>query len=65
MDQHAALATGTNRHVPMDEEGQPAKHLLLGQLRVRADQVPDPGGEIFIVAHAAIVSSRELPPGVK
>jgi Phosphotransferase enzyme family len=63
VDQHAALAAGTDRHVPADEEGQPAEHLLLGQFRVRTDQVPDPGGEIFVVGHAAIVPSRAMPPG--
>ena len=58
MDQHAALAAGADRHVPADEEGQPAEHLLLGQFRVRADQVPDTSGEILVIGHAAIVPSR-------
>ena len=58
MDQDAALAAGADRHVPADEEGQPAEHLLLGQLRVRTDQVPDPAGKILVIGHTAIVPSE-------
>ena len=58
MDQHAALAAGTDRHVPPYEEGKAAEHFLLGQIWVGADQVPDMSGEIFVIGHAAIVLSR-------
>jgi hypothetical protein len=40
------------------KERQPAEHLLLGQLRVRADQVPDPAGKILVIGHTAIVPSE-------
>jgi hypothetical protein len=61
VDQHAALAAGTDRHVPADEEGQPAQHLLLSQIRGQADQVPDASGEIFVIGHAAIVRTQARP----
>jgi hypothetical protein len=42
----------------MRKEGQAAEDLLLGQLRVRTDQVPDPGGKILVISHTAIVPSE-------
>jgi hypothetical protein len=53
VDEHAALPTGSDDDVPADEEGEAAEHLLLGQLRVGPDQLPDPPGEDFVIGHAA------------
>jgi hypothetical protein len=52
-DEHAALTAGADRHVSADEEGQAAEHLLLGQLRVGPDQVPDARREDFVIGHDA------------
>jgi hypothetical protein len=43
-DHGAALAAGGDGHVAADEEGEPAEHLLLGQFRVAADELPDAPG---------------------
>jgi hypothetical protein len=57
-DEHAALPAGADRQVPPDEEREAAEHLLLGELGVRADQITDPPGEDFVIAHAADRTSR-------
>jgi hypothetical protein len=46
-DHGAALAWGDS-HVPGDEEGQPAEHLLLGQAGFAADEPPDPADALVM-----------------
>jgi hypothetical protein len=60
VNEHAALPAGADRHVPADEEGEPAEHLLLGELGIGPDQVPDASGEDFVIGHEPIVHSSEL-----
>jgi hypothetical protein len=38
-------------HVAADEEGEPAEHLLLGQLRVAVDELPDAPVQLLVVGH--------------
>jgi len=60
--EHAALPARADRHVPTDQEGKAAEHLLLGQLGVGADQIPDALGKDFVVGHGPIVPSRTDSP---
>src|ERR1700760_4350152 len=46
--EYATLPAGTDRHVPADEKGEAAEHLLLCQFWVGPDQVPDAPGEDFV-----------------
>jgi hypothetical protein len=50
-DYGATLAAGGDGHVAADEEGEAAEHLLLGQLRVAAHELPDAPGELLVVGH--------------
>jgi hypothetical protein len=54
-DQHPALAARCHGHVPADQEGEPAEHLLLGHAGFAADLLPDAVGEVLVVGHAPIV----------
>ena len=45
------LAARRHGHVAADEERQPAEHLLLGQLAVRTDELPDAISEFCVVGH--------------
>jgi hypothetical protein len=51
VDEHPSLPTGADRHVPADEEGEAAEHLLFRQLWVGPDQVPDATSEDFVIGH--------------
>src|SRR6266496_1625142 len=51
-DQQATLPTGRHRHVPVDEEREPAEHLLLVEPLLRGDQLPNPVGEVEVISHA-------------
>jgi hypothetical protein len=35
----------------VDEEGEPDEHLLLGQLRIAADELPDTPDELLVIGH--------------
>jgi hypothetical protein len=50
-NQHAPLAARRDGHVPPDEEGEPAEHLLLGQIGLAAQQCTDPIREFLVVPH--------------
>ena len=50
-DEDAALAAGGDSHVPADEEGHAAEHLLHGEAPLGGDQGPDPISEILVVGH--------------
>jgi hypothetical protein len=63
VDEHAALPAGADRHVAADEEGEAAEHLLLGQLGVGPDQVPDAPGEGFVIGHDADRTQQRIVPG--
>jgi hypothetical protein len=54
-DHGAIPAAGGDGHVAADEEGEPAEHLLLGQLRIAADELADTPGELLVEAMATIV----------
>ena len=47
-----------NRHVPADEKGQTAEHLLLAQVRLAIQQLADASREGLVVGHGAIVASE-------
>ena len=53
--QQAALAAGTDRHVAVDEKGQPAEHALLGQAGFPGDEGADALGECLVVGHEPII----------
>ena len=57
-DQNATLAAGRDGHVALDEEGQPAEHLLLGDAVFGADQGSDPVRQVLVVGHATSVRTR-------
>ncbi len=46
-----ALAAGRDGHVPADQKGQAAEHLLLGDIGFAGDQLADPISEVFVVRH--------------
>ena len=48
---HAALAGGRDGHVAVDQEGETAEHLLLGDAWLVGQQGADPGGDGFVVGH--------------
>jgi hypothetical protein len=58
-DHGATLAAGGDGHVAADEEGEPAEHLLLGQLGIAADEPPDTLGELLVVGHGDDRTDRE------
>ena len=63
MHEQAALTAGRHRHVPADQEREPAEHLLLGHGGLGGDQLADAVGEVLVVGHARGVSERRRVPG--
>src|SRR5262249_36884645 len=62
-DHSAALAAGGDGHVAADKEGEPAEHLLLGQLGIAADELPDTPGEFLVVGHGDDRTDRGIRGG--
>jgi hypothetical protein len=50
-DQHAALATGGDGHVPFDQEGQAPEHLPLVEAVLGPDELAKPIGQLLVVGH--------------
>jgi hypothetical protein len=47
----APLAARGDGHIAADQEGEPAEHLLLGQLGIAPDELSDASGELLVVGH--------------
>ena len=54
----AALTAGRDVHVSADQEGQPTKHPLLGDVWLAGDQLTDAMGEVFVVRHGDIMVAQ-------
>jgi hypothetical protein len=52
------LAAGGDRHVPADQEGEPAEHLLLGEVGLTADELPNPRRQLLVVGHRHLIVVR-------
>ena len=62
--EQAALAAGAHRHVAVDQEGQAAEHLLLGQAGLPGHRVTDPVREPLVVRHdGSIARPTATRPG--
>src|SRR5690606_41981787 len=57
--QHQCAVTSRgDRHVSVDQEGQPAEHPLLGQTRLALENVTDPLGQLLVIRHALSMPTR-------
>lgn len=56
--EQATLAARADRHVAANRERQAAEHGLFGDARVGQDDLADAVGEVFVVCHLGIISSR-------
>ena len=50
-DEQAALAARADRHVPVDEEREPAEHALLGDPAFSGHQLADAIGKMLVERH--------------
>jgi hypothetical protein len=56
--QQAALAAGTDGHVAVDQEGEPAEHASFRHAAFRLEGLSDPVRELGVVCHAGRFSDR-------
>jgi hypothetical protein len=59
---HATLTARRDRHVPSDQEGEPAEHLLLCEVRFVGQELANAICELLVVGHRANRRDSPRPP---